>query len=454
VTVPYPFQLRGVRQLHHFSGRALLADEQGLGKTFQTYLYCSRHLEQKPVVVVCPASLKFVWEREARRHFGWRAEVLSGTKPPGVSLALSTASLVVLNYDILWPWIPWLKNLKPKLVVLDECQYISGRHTKRTKGVEKLCEGVPHVLALSGTPLTNRPAELFPTLHLLRPDLFPSFYPYGHRYCGAKRNPFSGGMDYKGSSNLEELHKILLENLMVRRRKVDVLKELPSKTRCVVPLELPDYGEYNRALEDFLGWLGERKPDRLSSAERAERLVRVGYLLRLAGEEKLPLTIQWADGFLKECDRKLVIFAVHKEVISKLRKHFGKGCVVVDGSTSLKNRRAAVDAFQGSRGCRVFIGNIKAAGKGLTLTAASDVAFAELDWTPGAHLQAEDRAHRIGSKEAVFIHYLVAKGTIEEHLVELLQSKQGTLSAVLDGGSRGEDLDIFDRLTERLGGNR
>jgi SWI/SNF-related matrix-associated actin-dependent regulator 1 of chromatin subfamily A len=413
VTVPYPFQLRGVRQLHRFGGRALLADEQGLGKTFQTYLYCSRHPEQKPVVVVCPASLKFVWEREARRHFGWRAEVLSGTKPPGVSLALSTASLVVLNYDILWPWIPWLKNLKPKLVVLDECQYISGRHTKRTKGVEKLCEGVPHVLALSGTPLTNRPAELFPTLHLLRPDLFPSFYPYGHRYCGAKRNPFSGGMDYKGSSNLEELHKILLENLMVRRRKVDVLKELPSKTRCVVPLELPDYGEYNRALEDFLGWLGERK-----------------------------------------CDRKLVIFAVHKEVISKLRKHFGKGCVVVDGSTSLKNRRAAVDAFQGSRGCRVFIGNIKAAGKGLTLTAASDVAFAELDWTPGAHLQAEDRAHRIGSKEAVFIHYLVAKGTIEEHLVELLQSKQGTLSAVLDGGSRGEDLDIFDRLTERLGGNR
>lgn len=446
-TPPYPFQLRGVRQLHRMGGRCLLADEQGLGKTLSSLLYAVRHPELRPIIVVCPASVKFVWEREAAFHFGIRAEVLQGTRGQEGNI-LIPATLVVINYDIIWPWMEYLRGLKPKLVILDECQAISSRYTKRTKGVHELCKGVPQVLALSGTPLTNRPAELFPTLNLLRPDLFPSFFPFGIRYCGGRRAPW--GFEFKGATNLEELHKIMSKNLMVRRKKEDVLKELPGKTRGVIPLEVTNYKEYQHALNDFLGWLLEHQPERVARAERAQRLVKIGYLLRLAGWLKLPNVIKWVDAFLKESDRKLVLFAVHKSVIQQLRKEYQGLSVVVDGSTSLKDRKLAVDQFQHQKQARIFIGNIKAAGKGLTLTAASDVAFAELDWTPGAHLQAEDRIHRIGTVNPSFIHYLIAKDTIEAYLVELIQKKQGVLSVTLDGGGTNTDLDIFDRLIEKL----
>jgi SWI/SNF-related matrix-associated actin-dependent regulator 1 of chromatin subfamily A len=160
--------------------------------------------------------------------------------------------------------------------------------------------------------------------------------------------------------------------------------------------------------------------------------------------------LEWVENFLAESDGKLVLFAIHKNIVGELQKRFKALCVVVNGSTSNRNRQLAVDKFQQNKRCRLFIGNIKAAGVGLNLTAANTVAFAELDWVPGNHTQAEDRIHRIGQKGSASIFYLVAKGTIEDKLCAVIEDKQRVLNTVLDGNGRGDNLDIFAKLCDEL----
>lgn len=448
MTKPFPYQLRGVRRLEAMGGRGLLADEPGLGKTLQALLFAARNPSARPAVVVCPASLKWQWAAEAARHIGMRSMVLEGRTPErGEGLGM-TPPLTIVNYDILSPWMDYLIALRPKLVVVDEAHLIAGRTTLRAKATRHLCQGVPHVLALTGTPLVNRPAELWPTLNLIRPDLFPSFFPFAMKFCSPRRTPW--GWDFSGAGSLDDLHRTL-KPIMVRRRKADVLRDLPPKRRSVLVLDADGLSEYHKASKDFRGWLRKHSPEKLRSSLRAEALVKAGYLKRLAAQLKLPSVLDWLDGFLSETDaEKVVLFAVHRKVLRAVRDRHRQTAVLIDGSTPAKERRLAVERFQTDRRCRVFIGQIRAAGVGLNLTAASTVAFVELDWVPGVHTQAEDRCHRIGSKGSVLAHYLVARGTIEEKLAELLQRKQAVLSATMDGGECEGDLDVFDLLTQEL----
>jgi len=445
MTKLYRYQKRGVLQLEKLGGRVLLADEMGLGKTIQALYYFKRN-KMSPVVVICPASLKYNWAREAAVHIKERAEILEGTKPPKKKV-FKQNPFVIINYEILGPWLEYLVDLEPKLVILDECQYIKNRQAKRTRYVKQLCKSVPHVLALSGTPLTNRPAELWTTLNIIRPDLFKSFMSYALEYCAAQRKPW--GWEYKGARNLPELHEILITNCMVRRRKVDVLKDLPAKARHAVPVPLENRKEYDEAEEDLILWLSKYSKQKATSAARAQRLVKMGYLKRLAAELKLKAVMDWIDTFLEETDDKLVVFAIHKNIIQQLKERY-PGCVTVTGQVTGKKRQRSVDKFQRHKGTRLFIGNLQAAGIGLTLTAASTVLFAELGWTPGEHIQGEDRIHRIGQQYKSTCYYLIGVNTIEERLSRIIQEKQAVLSATLDGGTIDEQLNIFDQLQEEL----
>ena len=447
-TIPYSYQVKDVRQLHRFKGRCLLANEMGLGKSLTSLLYVHRRPELRPVIIICPASLKWNWQREASIHFAMRAEVLEGMKPPPNGGFLGKPQFIIINYDILGPWIPYLQSLKPQVIIIDECQALQSRSTKRTRFTRLLCREVPHVIALSGTPLSNRPAEMWPTLNILRPDLFPSFHPYGNRYCGPRRTFW--GTEYKGATHLPELHSLLLKEVMIRRRQIDVLSQLPKKRRSVITLPLSNVKEYQHARDNFLDWMGERNPSKLYGAAKAEGVTQLGYLKRLAAQLKMPYVLDWIKYFLEESEGKLVLFAIHKKIISELAEAFGNIHVIVDGSVTGKHRQLAVDKFQNNKNTRLFIGNIDAAGKGLNLTAAHDVAFAEMSWRPADHLQAEKRCHRIGTKSFVQIRYLVAQGTIEEKLAKINQEKQKVLNAVMDGSSNGEHLDIFDQLVKEL----
>jgi len=447
MTKLYKYQEKAVRKIQHFKGRALVADEMGLGKTLEALQWLYNNPGKRPAVIVCPASLKWVWEAEASLHLGMRSEVLNGQRPPKEGF-IGQHDLIIINYEILQYWLKYIQALNPQVLILDECQYIKNLRAKRTRAVQNLNKNIPHVIGISGTPLTNRPCELWPILHLVRPDIFNSVWTYRWRYCNPVRKPW--GWEYKGANNLSELHRKLNSLMMIRRLKRDVLSELPDKTRQIIPMDIKDRSEYQEALNNFVTWITKKSTIKAERAQRAERLVQMGYLKRLSAELKMKAVLQWIDDFFESSDGKLVLYCVHKNIIKQIHDKYKRISVVVDGSITGKKRKIAVRTFQGNKSIRLFIGNIKAAGVGITLTVANTLAFVEMDWTPGDHVQAEDRIHRIGQKKAAMIYYLIAKGTIEEDLCELIQKKQTVLSATLDGKKKINRLDIFDELQKAL----
>ncbi len=240
----------------------------------------------------------------------------------------------------------------------------------------------------------------------------------------------------------------LVHNCMIRKRKAEVLKELPDKMRQVVPVHIKDWHEYKRASEGFLDWLHAQDPAAAERASNAVSLTKIGHLLQLSAKLKLRSVVEWINNFLQNTDEKIVVFAEHKKMVRALKRRIEEPALVIDGSVSPKDRKGIVNQFQ-TQNHRVLIGS-KAAGVGITLTAASTVVFTELWWRPGDHTQAEDRCHRIGAHKTVWCYYLVAKNTLEEKLCKILQEKQKVLSAVLDGGPTDESLDVFNLLCNEL----
>ena len=447
---PFPYQKIGALKIEEFGGRAWLADEMGLGKTYQALLWAKWNPEARPVVVVCPASLKENWERETLHKINLRSEILNGTKPPKMA-GMLVAPVLIINYEILAKWLPYLKSIKPKLVIIDEAHRIKNMDAKCTKAVQKLCKRVPHVVALSGTPMLNRIIEMFPTLNILRPDMFPSFWDYANEYCEPERTPY--GWRFNGARNVKQLHKLLRKNVMIRRLKSEVLSELPQMSRHIVPMTLAesDRKHYDEAYKDFIRFLQRQHGSvKANKAKKAEELARTMYMRKLIGEMKTKPVSGWIDEFLQETDEKLILFGVHQDVIKVYQERYPNINVVVNGLTPMQKRMTMVDRFQKDPKCRLFIGNIQAAGVGLNLTAASAVAFAELGWTPGEHSQAEKRADRIGQKLPVRAYYLLVQNSIEEKMCKLIQSKQKVLSQTLDGTLLEEDLNIHDQLVQEL----
>jgi len=443
----YDFQHKGVRCLHHYQGILVLGDEMGLGKTIQTLAWLKQCSDLRPAVIVTPAHLKYKWQDEAKSKFGMRSIVLNGMKPK--RLMPETCRIVILNYDILESWESELQRLAPEVFVTDEAHFCANRRTHRTKAAVKLSRTSPRRVAITGTLLLNRPAELFPTLNMLWPDEFPSWWQYALRYCDPVKKPW--GWDYKGASHLNELHQRLKRLGMVRRLKRNVLKQLPKKRRSVLPLHV-DLTNYREAENDFLGWLGKHSKAKARRAKKAEQIVKLGYLKRLAAVAKLDALIEYINDYLETTNNKLVIFGIHRSIVRHLHELYPKTSVCLDGRTSKKKRKQAEKEFQKNKTIRLFFGNILAASTGIDLWASCKLLFAEIDWVPGNHIQAEDRIHRIGQRRSVEIVYAVAKGTIEERLCQIVQKKQKVINQVLDGESIGRfhDLNLFDELTKEL----
>lgn len=426
----FPFQKKGVEFIESRGGNALIADEMGLGKTVQAIAWLHSHPEMRPAIIVVPASAKFVWAGEFHK---WvdnpKFQILSGTTPD--PLSLTQAPIIIVNYDILQPWLDSLIQIKPKLLVADECHYFKNNSAKRTKAIKKLRKNCNKFIALSGTPIENRPFEFFNVWHLLDPVGCPNFWEFVMRYCAAHNNGF--GWDFSGASNILELHE-RLKYIMIRRKKAEVLTELPQKVRTYVPLELENKEEYQLAESDFVIYL--QKTAGVSTESNPSTLVntlaQIEKLKQIAVRGKLKQVITWIKDFL-EVDGKLVVFAHHKFTIDALMEEFQSIAVKLDGSVPPENRQKIVSEFQNNEKIRLFVGNIKAAGVAITLTTASHVAFIELPWTPGELTQAEDRCHRIGQVDNVTVHYLLAIDTIEEKIAKLLDEKRIILDSVLDG---------------------
>jgi len=436
----FHFQKEGVLFLEQKQGRALLADEMGLGKTIQVLAYLNLHPELRPALIICPASLKLNWEAEIKDTMTTEEKVVvvSGTKP----YSISNATIIIANYDIVENWKEELIRNEIKIVVLDECHYIKNSSAQRTKAVKELCKGIKKIIALSGTPIVNRPVEFYNSISLINPYLFKNFWQYAQRYCAPKHNGF--GWNFNGASNTKELHEILTSTIMIRRTKKEVLSELPEKIYNTIPVEI-DRTEYSLVLNDLRQWLIKNE-----KYSKVEAVTKIEYLKQVAVKGKLNSVVEFIEDFL-ENEEKLVVFATHHFVIDYLIEKFKNISVKFDGRDSEKDKEKAVFEFQNNEKIRLFIGNIKAAGVGITLTASSNVLFVELPWTPGELVQAEDRCHRIGQKNCVNIYYLIARNTIEENILKILSEKQQILSQVLDGQDIEET--IFKEIIEQLNKN-
>ena len=454
-TTPFTFQLDGIRYIHRKNGRCLVADEQGTGKTLQALLHAIRHPELRPVVVICPASLKYQWQSECTKHVGMHAYVLDGTKPALQGMN-TRGNIYICNYDILIQrrmnkgkqpgegWLGWLRSLKPQLVIIDECHACSSLKAKRTKAVRELCRGVPSILAMSGTPLTNRPAELWPVLNILWPKEFKSWWSFCHQHCSMRRTPW--GWDVSGASKLPELHKKLHRLGMLRRLKRDVLSQLPKKSKHIVTLPLENPKLYHDAVTDFRSWCKTNlKAGKARKALKAEAFSKLSYMRRLAVAQKMPAVIDWINNWLQGSDGKLIVFAWHLDVVEQLHKKWPKSSVVVTGAVTGRHREEAKERFQKSDSIRLFLGN-KAAYEGLNLTAATDTAIIEFPWSPGHLSQASARNDRIGQTVPTTDHLLVGKDSIDVDMVKLLIRKAATLDAVLDGGKVDSIGDIRELL--------
>ncbi|HXA55612.1 MAG TPA: DEAD/DEAH box helicase [Solirubrobacteraceae bacterium] len=435
-----PFQRAGIAYLLA-QRRAFLADEQGLGKTIEA-LAAIEADGAYPALIVCPASLKLNWLREVERwlpHRGVRVLTGTGRSP------LPLAQISIVNYDILAARLDELRALAPAALVLDESHYCKNASAKRTKAVARLAAAVPRdglVLALTGTPVMNRPKELIAQLRIIgRLHEFGSGAQFGRRFRGPDAHL--------------RLHWHLRARCFVRRLKADVLPQLPAKTRAVVPVELTNEADYRLAERDVVAWLQRQPLDlrtldaKVAAALRAERLVRLNALKQLAARGKLHGALAWIHDFLGSGER-LVVFAHHREVQRAVIERF-PGALHILGADSPAAREAALRAFQApdGPGNQLIVCSIDVAGQGLTLTRSSNIAFLELDWTPAKHDQAEDRCHRIGQHDAVNATYLLAADTIDETIATLLERKRAVIGAVTDG--RAEDQEgVVDALVRSL----
>jgi SWI/SNF-related matrix-associated actin-dependent regulator 1 of chromatin subfamily A len=425
----YPYQSIGVSFLETKKGNALIADEMGLGKTVQVLAWLQLHPELTRILIIVPASVKLNWRKEARLWMEKpKTQILEGKKPYPIE-----GRTVIINYDILPAWKDIILAWNPQVIVADEVHYIKNNKALRTKAVKKIAKNTKHFIALSGTPIINKPIEFYNTLQLVDRTLFPNWWEYTEKYCNRKNTGF--GWDNSGAMNTEELHEILVNTVMLRRLKKDVLKELPDKTRDYIPMEIPKKlrKEYNKAEQDFIEWVTLTKGTKEArKVQNAEALAKIEALKQLSASAKLPNAIEWIHDFL-ETGEKLIVFATHKFVIDALMDEFTEIAVKIDGRTNTKDRQNIVEKFQSDHSIRLFVGNIKAAGIGITLTEASNVAFLELPWTSGELVQAEDRCHRIGQENAVTVYYLLAENTIDEKIAKLLDDKRKILDSVLDG---------------------
>lgn len=413
--------------------RALLADDMGLGKSAQAINACGRvaldmDTHDISVGVVCPASLRENWVREFDRFWGHAA-------PCG---------LLVESYDKVRSGC-W-KDEHFDVVILDEAHYLKSRDSKRTRTIlgqgcmgnlGALIENVPYVFALTGTPTPNNSAELWPLLRALAPDLIlgkngkpMNYWQFAMKYCTVVDNGF--GMQIAGNRNTEKL-KEMIAPFVLRRKKADVLKDLPSVTFDTLPLTNEIAAKALRGVEQ------SEEADRVRSClDGGQDLAglasgSVATLRRLTGIAKSAAVVSWIEEWLDGGGDKLVVFAYHREVIAGIAERFAPGVVVsLAGDTPNAARQAVVDAFQNNPGVKIFLGQIQAAGTGITLTAASEVLFAESSWVPSENSQAAARIHRIGQKNACLVRFATLAGSLDERIQMVAARKAREVAELFD----------------------
>ena len=474
----YRFQKQGIIFGIKKYSRLLIADEMGVGKTVQAIGLSCLYQKDWPVLVICPSSLKFAWRDEITL---WLGEVLKKDEVQVIKHSKNEfkedKKYYIISYDLSVRMIDKIIEKKFNYIIADEAHYLKSRSAKRTMSLTPILQRSKRVVLLTGTPILAKPMEIFSLLHILRPDKFKGFKEFGTRYCDPKMLPF-GLIDWSGSSNSRELNSIL-NKLMIRRLKKDVLSQLPPKKRQKIEIATDSkvikrlkifMEKSSKKFEELLGTqieldkLGinaedinisnkkEKDSDNKSKDNEEESILnKFNKAYSMTGEAKLPGIRDYVN-YLVDNSCKFLIFAHHSEVLDAIEDVIIDdkiGYIRIDGKVAIDKRQDLVNKFQTDEECLVAILSITACATGLTLTKASTVVFAELHFTPSIMIQAEDRAHRIGQDAGcVNIHYLVGEDTLDVLLFRKLNEKQNIVSTTLDNKSK--DLNVT-KIKEQVG---
>ena len=427
--------------------RYVLADDMGLGKTTSTII-AALESGSKKILIICPASLKINWQREIENYTQRSVYISEGKN-------FSTEhDFVIINYDI-------IKNFHdPKkkddsqiiragfdLVVIDEAHYIKNPQAQRTKLINDFVKRVDRLWLLTGTPMTSRPIDYYNLLNLVDSPVAKNWMAYVIRYCegyqfkvGAKKV-----WNVMGASNLEELRD-RTSNMVLRRLKENVL-DLPDKIITPVYLRLKSK-KYEEVMGDYYNWY-EKNPD--ESKSLTVQFTKLTEVRQVIANEKILNTIELAENIIEQ-GKKVIIFCNFTNSLEQIVQHFGKAAVRLDGSMSKPDRQNSVDKFQTDDKVKVFVGNIKAAGVGITLTAAEAVIMNDLSFLPSDHSQAEDRAYRYGQKNNVLVYYPIFENTIEGIIYDILNKKKQVIATVM--GDVKNDVDIVEEIIKQINQRR
>jgi superfamily II DNA or RNA helicase len=406
--------------------------------TVQTLAYLATEKQTFPVLIVAPLVTLNNWQRETQKFLkkrsrngriiedGYPSSVLIRT---GKSQEIEKHDVYIINYDLLHKRIEDLSKLNIKTIVCDEVQHLRSKTTKKYTAVKKLAalDSVKYRVGLSGTPIYNRGSEIWPIVDILRPGLLGTFDEFCEYFCYVNEKGKAIVLENKRASLGEELRK----HVMLRRKKSDVLKELKEKVRYKELID-SDINYYQAELGKIWERLEKEQKnatsafDKFSSYKRAIQSER-----QAAGVAKVPHVIEFVKNIM-EIEESVVVFCHHKAIHELLHRNLAEySPASIIGGQSDKERQDGIDRFQNGE-TKLIIAGLRAGNVGINLSRARYVIFAELDWSPAIHRQAEDRLHRIGQKNTVFAYYLMGNGTLDDHVADVLVDKSYEIDAIMD----------------------
>jgi SWI/SNF-related matrix-associated actin-dependent regulator 1 of chromatin subfamily A len=421
----------------------ILADDMGLGKTTSTIIGALESGSKK-ILVICPATLKINWKREIE-NYSDRPIFIAESKN------FSTEhDFVIANYDIIKNFHDpknkeesLIINSKFDLVIVDEAHYIKNATAQRTKLINDLVKNTERLWLLTGTPMTSRPMDYFNLLSLVDSPVSKNWMAYAIRYCAGYQ--FKVGnrkvWNITGASNLEELRE-RTSGTILRRLKENVL-DLPDKIITPVYLKLKSKA-YEDVMGEYYDWYDKNPEESKSLTVQFSKLTKVRQII---AEEKIQQTIEIAENIIEQ-GKKVIIFCNFTDSLNKIVEHFGKTAVKLDGSMSQHERQYSVDQFQENEKIKVFVGNIRAAGTGITLTAGEAAIFNDLSFLPSDHAQAEDRSYRYGQKNNVLVYYPIFENTIEGIIYDILNNKKQVIATVM--GDNQNPADAAEEILKRI----
>jgi SWI/SNF-related matrix-associated actin-dependent regulator 1 of chromatin subfamily A len=418
----------------------ILSDDMGLGKTTSAII-ASLESGSKKVLIICPATLKINWKREIENYSDKPIYIAEGKN------FNTDSDFVIINYDIIKNFHDPKKKddsqiLKSKfdLIIIDECHMAKNPQAQRTKLINDIAKTSERLWLLSGTPMTSRPMDYFNLLSLVDSPVSKNWMAYAIRYCAGYQFNVGGKKVWNvtGASNLEELRD-RTSGTILRRLKENVL-DLPDKIITPVYLKLKSK-QYEEVMGEYYDWYDKNPEESKSLTVQFTKLTKVRQII---ADEKIKETIELAENILEQ-DKKVIIFCNFTDSLNKITEHFGKSAVKLDGSMSQHERQYSVDQFQENPKVKVFVGNIRAAGTGITLTAGEAAIFNDLSFLPSDHAQAEDRSYRYGQKNNVLVYYPIYQNTIESVIYDIVNNKKKVIATVM-----GDDKNPADTAEEIL----